>query len=749
MNELFLKVINMSISANWLVLAVLLLRLILKIAPKWITVFLWGLVAIRLICPFSFESTLSLIPRAEIISPAIMTDPSPSIHTGMSVINNIINPVINNSFAPAPGASANPLQLWIPILCTVWFIGIGILLFYTAVSYWRLKRKVDTGILYLDNIYQSENVHSPFVLGILKPKIYLPFNMSDQILEQVIAHEQAHIRRKDHWWKPLGFLLLTIHWFNPLIWLSYILLCRDIELACDEKVIKELDNERRADYTQALLVCSINHPMIAACPLAFGEVGVKERVKAVMHYKKPAFCVLVLAILACAGTALCFLTNPSISIDEKLTVFIDCQIASFNQTDYSKEHFCCLDWEVIGKETSGDLTTVYLWALYKEYSKEDELKVETASHLLTAITVKKEQENYSLVEYWIPADGSSYSDSIKEKVPIHLWGKALDSQRYIDRQSEKLEKMAKEHFEVTPSDINGSNSHKNETDLSFDEAISLTILEHNSSDKPDGLLHVESHILLANEETSGTPLFGSDDHAEKITAYLLVHKATYSIYGGTMEAVGGSYGPVAITFHISDSGEYILEEYWEPRDGSGYAKDIRDKFPGASADDALNDQAYIEDLKAETYNKALAYLNSNLDLVVRIGELIDEIQTSPSSSSIPEDYIHEHEEAYEELLSYGRYTLQYSFSQFLQGGQTGLPGHIMAAACIDISNDWGESLLIDGEMPSNGQAWFDIFQSNSKTLATQCSREDLEKFYPVSFLLLQMTDENFELKPNL
>ncbi len=310
MNELFLKIINMSISASWLVLVVLLLRLLFKKAPKWVNVLLWGIVAVRLICPFSFESALSLIPSAETISPTIMMDQTPSVHTGIPVINSVINPVIGESFAPAPGASANPLQIWIPILGMIWMIGVAVLLLYTAVSYWRLRVKVNEAVILRDNIYQSENVGSPFVLGIIKPKVYLPYKMDVQDLGHVVAHEQAHIRRKDHWWKPLGFLLLTIHWFNPLIWLAYVVLCRDIELACDEKVIKELGNEQRADYTQALVACSINRRMIAACPLAFGEVGVKERVKSVMNYRKPAFWIVLLAVITCVVVAVCFLTNP-------------------------------------------------------------------------------------------------------------------------------------------------------------------------------------------------------------------------------------------------------------------------------------------------------------------------------------------------------------------------------------------------------------------------------------------------------
>ena len=310
MSEIFLKIINMSISASYIVLAVLLLRLLLKKAPKWITVVLWGIVAVRLVCPFSIESVLSLIPSSEVVSPNIMTDKTPTINTGIPIINSTLNPVISDSFTPNPGDSANPLQVLIPILTAIWIVGMVALLIYTVISYARVRRKIGTAVLYKDNIYQSENVVSPFVLGIIKPKIYLPFNMNEKDMEHVVAHERSHIRRKDHLWKPLGFLLLTLHWFNPLMWLGYVLLCRDIELACDEKVIKELDHDARADYSQALLTCSVNRRMIAACPLAFGEVGVKDRVKSVLNYKKPAFWIIIAAIVACVAVAVCFLTNP-------------------------------------------------------------------------------------------------------------------------------------------------------------------------------------------------------------------------------------------------------------------------------------------------------------------------------------------------------------------------------------------------------------------------------------------------------
>ena len=310
MSGLFLKIVNMSISASYLALAVFFLRLILKKAPKWVSVLLWGAVAIRLICPVSVECVISLIPSTETVSPEIMMDRTPEIHTGIEALNSVINPVLLESFAPDPGVSMNPLQFWIPLAAGLWIVGVAAMLAYTTISYILLRRKVATAVLLRDNIYQSECVDSPFVLGIVKPRIYLPFQMNGQNLKHVISHEQAHIHRRDHWWKPFGFVLLALHWFNPLMWLGYILLCRDIELACDEKVIKEMDSETKAGYTEALLACSVRLPSIAACPLAFGEVGVKERVKSVMNYKRPAFWILIVAVVACIAVVLCFLTNP-------------------------------------------------------------------------------------------------------------------------------------------------------------------------------------------------------------------------------------------------------------------------------------------------------------------------------------------------------------------------------------------------------------------------------------------------------
>ena len=309
----FSNILNASIAASWTVLAVIALRFLLKKAPRWIHVALWGLVAVRLLLPFSIESSLSLIPSAETIPHEILQVEGTQLQEP-AYLDVVSDPIFTNGASVEIGQTIDRVQIHMIVMTLIWLIGIAVLLIYTITSYWYLRRKVNEAVILRDNIFQSENAGSPFVLGIIKPRIYLPYKIEEQTFVHVIAHEQAHIQRKDHWWKPLGFLLLTIHWFNPLMWLGYVLLCRDIELACDEKAIKDIDNEQRADYFQALEACSVKHPMIAACPLAFGEVGVKERVKSVLNYKKPAFWIIAVAVVACIVVGVCFMTNPKTTL---------------------------------------------------------------------------------------------------------------------------------------------------------------------------------------------------------------------------------------------------------------------------------------------------------------------------------------------------------------------------------------------------------------------------------------------------
>ena len=310
MTDIFLGFLNRSLAAGILILAVVLVRLVFKKAPRWLLCALWALAAVRLVCPVSIESVLSLIPSAEPVQPEIIVSAQPAITSGIPAVDAIVNPPLAAAFTPSPAQSANPLQIWTFVAACVWLAGIAALLLYAAVSALRLRLRVRTAVRLEQSVYQSEFVPSPFILGVLRPRIYLPFGLEPDAQEMVLAHERAHLRRGDQLWKPLGYLILTAYWFNPLCWLAYILFCRDIEAACDEKVVRELGEGCKAAYSRALLACSAPKKLITACPLAFGETGVKSRIKSVLNYKKPAFWLMLAAVIVSAAVAVCFLTDP-------------------------------------------------------------------------------------------------------------------------------------------------------------------------------------------------------------------------------------------------------------------------------------------------------------------------------------------------------------------------------------------------------------------------------------------------------
>lgn len=310
MTDIFLGFLNRSLAAGILILAVVLVRLVFKKAPRWLLCALWALAAVRLVCPVSIESVLSLIPSAEPVQPEIIVSAQPAITSGIPAVDAIVNPPLAAAFTPSPAQSANPLQIWTFLAACVWLAGIAALLLYAAVSALRLRLRVRTAVRLEGKVYQSEFVSSPFILGVIRPRIYLPFGLEAGAQAMVLAHERAHLRRGDQLWTPLGYLILAAYWFNPLCWLAYILFCRDIEAACDEKVVRELGEGCKAAYSRALLACSAPKKLITACPLAFGETGVKARIRSVLNYKKPAFWLVLAAVLVSAAVAVCFLTDP-------------------------------------------------------------------------------------------------------------------------------------------------------------------------------------------------------------------------------------------------------------------------------------------------------------------------------------------------------------------------------------------------------------------------------------------------------
>ena len=720
MGELFLKTLNMSIAASWLILAVVLLRFALKKAPKWIAVLLWGVVAVRLVVPFSFESALSLIPSAETFNAHNIQYETPAISSGIPAVNNAVNPVQGETFATNPAASVNPLYVWTFIVSVIWLIGIAAMLLYAVISYVRVRQSVGESVPYEGDIFLCDHVKSPFILGLVRPKIYLPSSMDAASMEPVIAHEKAHLTRCDHWWKPVGFLILTVHWFNPLCWIAYVLLCRDIELACDEKVIRQMDLNGKKQYSTALLEFSTGRRLVTICPLAFGEVGVKERVKNVLNYKKPAFWLIVVAIIACGVVTVCFATNPKQELPQE-------QRIDELRSKYP-EYFDLI--------TSKGLE-VYVWQLAKdsysfglmpgtnrEKTLEELMSLKGASAAEMALilsTYEIEDENIFVIPWGNPI--SSYMVGTGD----------METPEYINNIRTMLGldgvSMGSAGGEDTPTPAGPDAA---DTTISEEQAaIRQAILEHNKSSYPLEY-DVACCSFITLETLSATPLAGSSTH--KITYYGWALYEQYRATDNGLETTGGSHIPVVLSFDLDERG-YTLTEYWEPRDGSYFAQDIREKFPAHIVEDALHGQKFVLQQTQECYAQAIAA--TGLDTNQVIGSLIETICSSPALSSNPGDYIAEHSIEYRELTYYGRYTLKYCFARFEEGNETGLDGHIMMQACEDIAASWGEALLTD-YVVITGQVWYDAFKSNALGLMEQYAEIELAERYPMSYLLLSM-----------
>ncbi len=379
MAELFLRFVNVSISACWIVLAAVFFRFIFKSAPKWISVVMWGVVALRLVLPFSIKSELSILPSAETVSPKIMYTTHPTITSGIPFVNTYVNPVISDTFAPTELTDAKPLQSLIPTLAIIWVVGTGAMLIYMLGSYLYIRRKMNSAVKLYKNVWQSENVKTPFVLGVFRPRIYIPFGMDEKAMTAVINHENAHIKRLDHVIKPVAFILLSLYWFNPVMWVAYVLLCRDIEYACDERVIKSLDEEQRADYSEVMLALSAPRKMITACPIAFGEVGVKERVKRVLSYKKPFIWIIIAALVACAVTAVVLLTDPKDPSDDPTWPALEDMIENYTPEQAMADGCVVVDggnllygmdiWADFFNKTHGGVPAKV--RVYQEYTSQD------------------------------------------------------------------------------------------------------------------------------------------------------------------------------------------------------------------------------------------------------------------------------------------------------------------------------------------------------------------------------------------
>lgn len=633
LESVFIKCVNLSISAGWLILAVILLRYLLKKAPRQLVCLLWMAVGLRLLCPFTLTSPFSLLPSAETVPQTILLSPAPAIDSGIAPVDAGINPILSAAFVPAPEDSVNPLQIFAYIASRIWLVGLAVMLIYLAGSFICLRLKMRTATRLRDNIRQSEFAGSPFILGILRPQIYVHYDLNGDELAHVLAHEQAHIARGDHLLKPLGFLILSVYWFHPLVWLSYLLLCKDIELACDEKVIRSLDDTRRKAYSLTLLSCTETHAgrrsgrrsAINACPLAFGELNVKERILRIKNYRRPTPVLVVAAIAVCAVTAFCFLTSPDTQEDSTLT---DNQAAP--DSDAPGNTIITPTPDEASDSTSDEVGDTPAAPDTQPDTPADAPDITPNIYLSPneSFTTITQDESTAITDAIVSYNRSAHTPSyIRSACSFVLLAKA----------------------EATPA---AENTRHNISYYGW-----AYYMEYGINDQ--GIQASSgSHIPVILT-------FSLDNDYHRILS-MSMPEAVYR----ESEAMKG----------------YVLEDYWIPGDGGKYAEDIEKNFPAFAQADALDSQKYLLLQKMECYRQAVLTAELDADSIDLILErLLDKICSKPvyfdpSAADSAENYIGYHLTEYRTLTYYGEYTLDYSERH---PGQD-LRGQILLRACKDI-----------------------------------------------------------------
>jgi len=563
MEALFLGVINMSITGSYVILFLIVARQFIKKAPKSFSYALWSVALIRLICPFTLESIISIIPvNVKSVSADMLYSTNPKINIGIGAIDNAVNAYLPSG---TPYASVNPMQAWIFIGETIWIVGIAAIIIYSLISLIGLRKRLKNAANESGNIYTSESIDTPLVLGVFRPRIYLPAAIRGEEREYILIHEKTHIKRFDHIVKILSFLVLCMHWFNPLVWAAFFLSGKDMEMSCDERVIKSLGDGVKRDYSYSLLSLATGKRILGAAPLAFGEGETRGRVKNVLNYRKPSFWMIAVAVMICLAAAAMLMTDPKTP-----------------QTESNE------------------------------------------------------------------ADAVKYSDVL-------------------------------------------------------DDAVSKAILNIDEMNHSD--FATESHVILGTEASGQA----DDNTFVSINVYAMAMTMEYDYSDGWFVNTAGSHMPVAITFDVNEEGEYVLNEYWMPMDGSGYGPSIKEKFPSYLYDDAIDTQKYVYGQIMNCYDDAIRH--GELDKAHvgnRIEELLDAIMSSPNESSNPKAYIDEHAIDYREIVFIGKHALDYCFSEFEKGGQTGLKGHIMASACRDIMKANGKEF---NGLFNTGQDWYDAYSN--------------------------------------
>ena len=471
LEEQLILIMDLSYAASWIVLAVVILRWLMQKAPKSQRLFMWLFVALRLVSQYYLPSSkLSIVPNLGVVPVNITETKVPGIDTGFQTVNSVLNPIIEKNFSPEPNALVTPIQKFFDVAIVVWFIGVIAMLLYAIISFIILRIKIKEATPLKNNVMICDHIDTAFVLGIIRPKIYIPSNLNGGDLECVIAHEKAHIKRGDHIWKLIGYLLLSIYWFNPVMWLAFNLFCKDIELACDAKVLKRTTDFYKKFYSKALINCSSAKKRIVTCPLAFSENAVESRIKSILNYKKPKVWLALVGVVVCFSMSfVSFSGNSSFvgyqeyksEITEEQYKFIEKELLERAKcsNDRINIDYYCTAFTVLEVREKNDLTTFYMVSRSNGYAVNNgvvECNHRSVYGGVSAITAEYSDGNYELIEFWYPGDGEVYWEDIHEKFPSYLWNYlmhnegeirgTLQTKCEIKAQEKLLKKTASECF---------------------------------------------------------------------------------------------------------------------------------------------------------------------------------------------------------------------------------------------------------------------------------------------------------------
>jgi beta-lactamase regulating signal transducer with metallopeptidase domain len=614
MCELFLSVLNMSLTASYVILIVIFVRLLLKKTPKVISYALWGVVAIRLIIPFSFESIFSLLPRNANTAPIpqdIIYRQTPQISSGMEAVDSLVNQSLSE---PIVRAGANPIQIYVRLGTYLWILGIMVLLIYSLISTLLLKKQLKSAHIIEKNIYEAKNLKTPFVIGLIRPKIYLPVGLNATERSYVLQHEQTHIKRTDHIIKVLSFLILSIHWFNPLVWVAFMLMSTDMELSCDERVLKEMNGEIKKSYANSLLALATEKHIINGSPLTFGEGNVKTRVRNVLDYKKPKFWILATAIIAVIAVSIGLLSNPIVK-SEALEVDLQAQGS----------------YSMINPDPAFSVTGEAIPNVRKEneyHNTEDKYVDNSFDVEKTLEIIMSSPKTSSNPHDYINAHINEYESFFK-------YG-GEDALQYMLTQFEtgNAEGLRGQIMMLLCKELLGARNNITDDSLSPQEwynalrirqVVVLPNYEYDGQDAIEKLVYdTEIEIETASNQRGGfiivaPSIFGSYEEEGWLKVFATIYSARYKLFGNTLSEEGGSIIPVAMTYRKNDNDEYILEKYEQAQDGMEFGRSIREysTLPVSGkeiiglADKILKHYSNYDDLHTLLYSNLYHHLKKN------------------------------------------------------------------------------------------------------------------------------------------